>query len=447
MQRFFSPCSAASVAWRRSPAFFVNVVLVAALFGLLGPGLVTAQEPTAPTGGLAASVDPSTDASIEDGIRQRLSRLEGADTIEVDVEAGIVTLSGSVLRASVGESAVSIAMRTEGVADVVDEIELITSPAARLEPAVDTAVERLQLLLSYLPLLAVSLVVMLIFWLLSGVVSRLDFFFKRLRINRFAKDLLRQAIRVAIILAGVLIALEILDATALVGAVLGAAGVVGLAVGFAFKDLVENYIASILLSIRQPFAPDDHVRIDSHEGKVVRLTSRATILMTLDGNHLRVPNAQVYKAVILNYSRNPLRRFSFGVGVGVNEDLQAAQRLGLEALDRMPGVLEDPGPLSLIDELGDSNVLIKFFGWVDQREASFGKVKGGAIRRVKTALEEAGMDLPEPIYRVHLMESAGPQPEPPAPVPPEPEAADEDIAIEHHLEDQMAKDRCEAETE
>jgi small-conductance mechanosensitive channel len=299
--------------------------------------------------------------------------------------------------------------------------------------------DRLQVLVSYLPLLLVSLLLVGFFYLLSRGVDRFDKIFARVSPNRFVQDLVRQAARVVVLLTGVLIALEILDATALVSAVLGTAGVMGLALGFAFRDLVENYISSILLSVRQPFSPNDHVVIDGREGKVVRLTSRATILMTLDGNHLRIPNAQVFKGIILNYSRNPLRRFDFGVGVGVGEDLGKAQKLGLEALEKMPGVIDDPEPMALIEELGDSSVLLRFYGWVDQREASYGKVKGEAIRRVKTVLEGAGMDLPEPIYRVNMVQAPAPSPKPP-PVSEEPV----DIEPEQQLDRQIAEDRAEA---
>ena len=188
--------------------------------------------------------------------------------------------------------------------------ELSPDVTRRISVTLDTAFDKLQEIVAYLPLLAVSVLVVACFALLAHLVGRWRSPFARLNLNPFATDVVRHVVRVAIVLVGVLIALDLLDATALVGAALGTAGVFGIAIGFAFRDLVENYISSILLSLRQPFAPDDHVVIDSHEGKVIRLTSRATILMTLDGNHLRIPNAQVFKGVILNYSRNPLRRFN-----------------------------------------------------------------------------------------------------------------------------------------
>ncbi len=117
-----------------------------------------------------------------------------------------------------------------------------------------------------------------------------------------------QAIRVASVVVGFVLALNLVGATALMGTVMGGAGVIGLAIGFAVRDALENYISSIMLSLRQPFRANDHVVIDGQEGKVVRLTSRASVLMTLDGNHLRIPNTIVFKAVIMNYTRNPERR-------------------------------------------------------------------------------------------------------------------------------------------
>ena len=262
--------------------------------------------------------------------------------------------------------------------------------------------ERLNDLFAFLPLLAVGLLIFFAALALSRWMNTWRRPYRRLSQNAFLRDVLRQSVAVGALLVGILIALDVMGATSVVAAVLGTAGVAGLAVGFAFKDIIENYIAGVLLSLRQPFAPDDFVDIDGESGQVVRLTMRATILMTADGNHLRLPNAKVFKATILNTTRNPLRRFDIGVGVGVDADLLEAQELGIGVLRGIDGVLEDPSPKALVEELGDSNVAVRFFGWVDQRSHGFLQVKSEAIRLVKTRLEDAGIDMPEPIYRVHL---------------------------------------------
>jgi small-conductance mechanosensitive channel len=315
----------------------------------------------------------------------------------------------------------------------------------------EIAVDALRLL----PLVVLALLVLLLFAWLARVVGRWERPYRRLSPSPFVRDLIRQGARTGVLLAGVLLALEIVNATGLAAAVLGTAGVLGLALGFAFKDLVENYIAGVLLSLRQPFGPNDHVVIDGHEGKVIRLTSRAAILMTLDGNHLRIPNAQVFKGVMLNYSRNPRRRFAFTVGVGSAEDLPAALVLGVETLRATEGVLAEPTPEGYVEELGDSAVVLRFHGWVDQRESHFAHTRSTAVLRVKDALEDRGMDLPEPIYRVRMEggapaprkaerpESREPAPLPPAPTP-EQAPAPPPPAAHDAIDRQIAEERAEA---
>jgi small-conductance mechanosensitive channel len=257
-------------------------------------------------------------------------------------------------------------------------------------------------LLAALPLLLMALLVVWLAWLAGRWLSRRTLLDRVGSRNPFLRDLARTTVRWAVSGVGVLVALEILDATALVGALLGTAGVLGIALGFAFKDTLENYLAGILMSLRQPFAPRDHVVIDGNEGFVVSMTSRATVLMTPEGNHLRLPNALVFRSVTLNYTRNPSRRFDFDVGIGVNEDLVRAQAIAVDELRALDGVLHKPPPRAYIAALGDSNVQLRVQGWVDQRSHEFLLVKSEAIRLVKLALEDAEIDLPEPIYRVQL---------------------------------------------
>jgi len=273
-----------------------------------------------------------------------------------------------------------------------------------MHPVLERLVEEGYALAVALPLFLFAMLVVWLAWRIGGWLSRRTLFLRLSGRNPFVRELARTTTRWVVFLLGVLVALEIMDATALVGAVLGTAGVLGVALGFAFKDILENYLAGILMSVRQVFAPKDHVVIDGNEGIVVALTSRATILMTLDGNHLRLPNALVFRSVTLNYTRNPSRRFSFDVGIGVDEDLVLAQKIGVDELKQVAGVIETPPPRAFINALGESSVQVTFHGWVDQRTHDFLKVKSEAIRRTKLALETADMDMPEPIYRVQISE-------------------------------------------
>ena len=126
--------------------------------------------------------------------------------------------------------------------------------------------------------------------------------------------------------------------------------------------------------------------------------------MTPDGNHLCIPNALVFRSVMLNYTRNSSRWFEFDVGFGVHEDLLAAHGIGTDAMRIIDGVMGKPPARAYISALDDSTVRVSFHAWADQRSHDFAMVCGEAIDRVKLALEHAGMDMPEPIYRVQLTE-------------------------------------------
>jgi small-conductance mechanosensitive channel len=351
------------------------------------PTAVTAEEP---------SPAPRPDAAIATDVRRRFESFEELNRVTVGAEAGVVRLGGEVSTLQAWRLAEDLAGSTEGVTAVINEIEI----SADVRGQVNALRQTVTRALNFAPVVAFAIVVLLLFLALSWLVGRWSAPFERISPNRFVQEVAQTTVRAVLVLAGVVLALHIVDATAIAGALIGTAGVAGVALGFAFKDLIENFLASVLLSTRQPFAPNDLVDVDGFEGIVVRLTSRATVLMTPDGNHVRIPNARVFKGVIVNYSRNPRRRFDFVIAVASESDLSVAQEAGVGMLRRMPGVLDDPEPWSTIVEIGDSSIPIRFYGWIDQRSTNFARARSEAIRLVKEGLEAAGFELPEPIYRV-----------------------------------------------
>jgi small-conductance mechanosensitive channel len=357
---------------------------------------------------IAARDTPADDAAIERRLAQIYSQIEGMDGLRVRVRAGVVALSGEVLTPKAREQAIALARQVEGVVEVEDNTRVVRGVTRQLTPAVEKLNERVSDFIAFAPLLGVALVVILVFWLVAGLIARWDGLYRRLTGNELLRDLMRHLLRTAVILVGLLLAFEILDATALVGAVLGAAGLLGLALGFALRDTVENYIAGILLSVRQPFTHHDRVLIADREGAIVRLTPRATILMDLDGNHVRIPNAAVFNGILVNFTRNPERRFEFDIGVGVDEDLPEVQKLAARSVETMQGVLGDPPPMCIVEALGDFNVILRVYGWMDQRLADFQKVRSEAMRVVKEAFEAAGVTMPEPIYNVRTQPAQRP---------------------------------------
>ena len=378
----------------------LKLVLFVCLAGLMMPGITQDEAPLNTT--ITTDNTAVNDEQIATRLQAIYNNFKDLDSVTIEVEDGVVTLGGNVLQRSAIEQAENLASRTQNVVSVVNEIEFNQDVQQKLGFVFEDLTERTIDIVQFLPVLLVALLVFIGFFFLARRLTRERTYFQRFTPNAFIADLLRQALRILITLLGLIIALEIADATSILGSVLGALGLVGLAIGFAIRDTVENYIASILLSLRQPFSPNDHVRIDDKEGLVQRLTARATILMDFDGNHIRIPNSTVFKGIITNFSRNPNRRFSFDVGVGVDVDLADALETARSTLADIPGVLTDPGPLTSIQSLGDSNVVIRCYAWLNQKQSSYLLVRSEAIRLIKTRFEAADFDMPEPIYRLHI---------------------------------------------
>ena len=370
----------------------------------LAAQLEVPAEPTetpTPVQTIAATQEAGDDRRIAERIAGIFAELPAFGAVEVEVNEGVVSLSGTVPKPDDIARAEAIVNRVAGVVTVENGLERDLSLSAG-SAGILTLADRWNSLVRMLPLIGMALGVWLAIAFLGYLIAGLGRLWHRIAPNSFLAELIASAIRFGFTIVGLVIALDMIGATALLGAVLGGAGVIGIALGFAMRDTIENYVASLLLSLRQPFRANDWVQIDTYEGRVIRLTSRATVLMTLDGNHLRIPNGQVFKAVIVNFTRNPQRRFHFDLGVDADDDARAARQLGRDTLAGLEFVLSDPPPEARIIEVGDSNVVIRFLGCVDQRDTDWWKAQSQAIPAVKGALEDAGFGLPEPIYRLRF---------------------------------------------
>lgn len=363
---------------------------------------VMAQETAQPSGSISTTQDSRGDQAIDRRIEAIIAELDGYGSVTVDVREGIVTFGGEVLDAEAIPRLDVLAARVDGVVAIENRVTESTDVAQRLNPVLARFQARMAQIVAYLPLLAVAVLAGGLVMLLGVMIARWEWPWRRVAPNAFIADIYRMILRLVFVLAGVVVALDILNATAVLTGLLGAAGIVGLAVGFAVRDTVENFIASVMLSLRQPFRPNDVVDIEGSVGTVIRLTSRATILLDADGNHVRLPNSFVFKAKIVNFTRNDERRFSFLLGLDPNQDLAEARRIGTETLAGLDFVLNAPAPQVWIKDAGDSTVTLEFLGWINQRHSNFPVARGEALRVVMFALTRAGFGLPEPSYRIIL---------------------------------------------
>ncbi|MBU2994427.1 mechanosensitive ion channel [Octadecabacter sp. B2R22] len=371
-----------------------------------------------PTGTITTDQTGQLDADIAVRIREILGELGNYEDITVIVSDGVVTLRGTTNSLMEAQDLDALVTRVEGVVAIKNEATETTDIRRRLDPAIERFMGRMEQLMIQLPLALIALAVFLIIMWIGSAVARLKQPWDRLAPNAFIADLFRTIIRIAFIIGGIVIALDIMNATALLSTILGAAGLIGLAIGFAVRDTVENFIASVMLSIRQPFRPNDVVEINGDQGKVIRLTSRATILLSFDGNHIRIPNATVFKSRIINFSQNRERRFMFTVGVDSATDLGAAREMALETTQDLPFVLAEPAANAWLGDITDAGIEIVVVGWIDQSETSLALARGEALRLVKRAFEAADITLPNTTYTIQMDNAATSSTEQDAPEPP-----------------------------
>ncbi|MBO9455215.1 mechanosensitive ion channel [Paracoccus sp. R12_1] len=370
------------------------------------PGPAAAQagrdSVASPSGTISVRNDAATDLAIRNRIYSILDQVASFDSVRARVDAGIVTLTGEATEQATIDRLNALIARVDGVVAIEDQVLLSTDIGLRLESVRGRFLQRLNQVAAGLPFVVLGLLVGAVIVLLGGWLSRRDKTLARIAPNPFIADFMAQTIRLSTWIVALVVALGLMEATALLGTLLGAAGIFGLSLSFAARDTIEGFVATILLSLRQPFRPNDLIEIGGQRGRVIRLTSRGTTLLTLDGNHIRFPNQIVYKAVLTNYTRNPERRFLVDLTVDPFADLGRARDLVLRTLAGMDFVLARPEPVAWIEASGNEFVVIRAGAWVSQDGTDFDLARGEAFRLLRQALDGAGYAIPEPIHRLHL---------------------------------------------
>ena len=404
----------------------VNILLCISIMGMLISPVI-AQDQTFTGSNSISDADRKTKmagqinvkpASYDSAIDQRITGILEAtgwfSDIAVQVEEGIVFLDGKTATEENSAWAGELAGKIVDVVAVVNRIQVIQRSRWDVTPAVNELKELWKNTLQGLPRVGLAVVFLLFVWLFAklsirGIATLLDH-----RLNPLLRDVTVRLINILVFLLGCYLALQIAGLSNLSTTILGGTGIAGLIAGIAFRDLLENYLASILISIRNPFRLGDLVEINDHLGVVELVTTRGTVLMNPDGNHVQIPNSIVYKGIIRNYTANPNRREMFEVGIGYDSSTSAAQEIVLEIINNHPAVLSEPEPLVLVDSLGAATVNLKSYFWYDGSFYNGLKVKSALIRLVKRVFEEKGISMPDEAREivfpdgvpVHMLDSA-----------------------------------------
>lgn len=352
------------------------------------------KEPKAPT-----KVDVKPQARDEE-ISTRLEAILLATgwfiNSQVEVKNGVAFLTGQTKRDEYKKWAEELAGNTQDTVAVVNQIQVLPPSIWDFNPVFEGVRSLWRTLLRTIPAILFGILILIISWLLAKGASALARYSLRNQMyNPLILRVISWAIGLAIFLIGLYSFFHIMGLTAIALTVVGGTGLLGIVLGIAFKEITENLLASIFLSLNNPFHTGDLIEIEGIMGYVERLTVRTTILMSLDGNYVQIPNATVYKSTIRNFTSNPNRREYFMIGIGYDCAISEAQEIALAVLKEHPAVLDKPEPWVLVDSLGQSTVNLKIYFWLNGSTHNWQKVRSSVIRLVKRAFQTQKIPMPD----------------------------------------------------
>ncbi len=253
-----------------------------------------------------------------------------------------------------------------------------------------------------LPNLGIALVVSGLFLVAAGIARQAVLRVFKRRARPDLAIMLAGAARWGVVGLGFLVVATIIFPSISPANLLSTLGIGSIAIGFAFKDILQNWLAGLLILLRQPFRTGDQIVVGKHEGTVEHIEARATLIKTYDGRRVIIPNSAVYTDAVTVNTAFPLRRSQYDVGIGYGDDIDRACDVILDAIRKVEGVAEDPPPEAFAWELDSSTVNLRVRWWTHSKRSDVVHAQGRVIRAMKKALSEAGIDLPFPTNVVLL---------------------------------------------
>jgi small-conductance mechanosensitive channel len=278
------------------------------------------------------------------------------------------------------------------------------SPGARfrteVQSSVQTALARLlESAVTVVPRALAALVVLGLFWALAASLRWvMRMVFCRIVSDRTVENLIRQVAYYSTWALGLVVAADALGFDA--ETVITGLGLTSLALGFALKDILSNFVSGLLILLLRPFELGDQIVVGETEGAVERIELRATHIRTYDGRAVVVPNAEVFTSRIINNTEAPLRRGSVSLFLAYDQDLRRAVEVVGIAVPPVEGVISKPAPSVRVRDLGADDITIEARFWTDSRRSDFLATMSAVREAIVTALKQAGVGLPNPDVRI-----------------------------------------------
>lgn len=257
----------------------------------------------------------------------------------------------------------------------------------------------LEALTAMLPNFAVAvLVIVLFFFLAKGTKLIAKKLFQRFYDKPAVQNLFTTLIYIAVMIVGLMVALDILHLEKTVSSILAGAGIIGLALGFAFQDISANFISGVLIAIRKPIEVGDIIESQGYMGIIQEINLRVTIIRTFQGLHVIIPNKEIFQNPLTNYTKTNERRIDLEVGVSYGDDLEKAKELALEAIKSQPYLLEGRDVNLFYTGFGDSSINFVLHFWIEYPDQpGFLDARSRAIMALKKTFDENDITIPYPI--------------------------------------------------
>jgi small conductance mechanosensitive channel len=356
------------------------------------PGLEKPKSAVAAASGPITVHQEVSDQTLERFLSKFLPKYPGIRRIKVAVDDGVVTLTGQVDDDDSHDEITDVVKRVEGVRLVMNNLQTDEQAMSALEFAARDATT----VLDYFKRSWVHITLAIAFAAIAMLLARVFASHSETLLAPIVRNVLLRSVAGSVIssllvIGGLILALSVLRLTQLVLSILGVASIFGLAIGFAFRDITENFIASVLLGVRRPFQIGDYITVAGQSGVVKSLNTRATVLVTLEGNHVRIPNATVFKEIMINSTASPSFRNSFDVVIPNDASVVDAIEAINRALKSLNGILHDPPPRALVEALEPDGVRIRAYLWAPSQNADWFALLSEAKLKTKIALQQAGV--------------------------------------------------------
>lgn len=376
------------------------------LLSLLIPSLIARAEETPLQPDSASEMVAVENVVGDQSIVSRLESIFGTrpryDQLEVRVESGVVTLEGNVDSSEAADWAKSLAERTEGVVlvdnrlDVLQQIDIQSNLAI-----IQTSLGRLWAdLMRHTPLLVAGCIVLILTATFAKLVgwAIMQLLSKRSRMRSSLKDLIYQLATIATWIIGLLVSAVVVFPGMTPARALTFLGAGSVAVGFAFKDIFENFFAGVLILWRYPFDRGDFISSGDLTGRVEEITIRNTLIRRLDGELAVVPNAHLFKNAVDVLTNRTTRRVQILVGVAYDEDLDGARDVICHATRGCSTVESNRAVEVFAHEFADSSINFEVSWWTGAQPAQVRRSRDEVVAAIKRALDGAGIEIPFP-YR------------------------------------------------